>query len=915
MLFVLIYQAVSELKKCSRPVDIVFVIDTSSSIWIIDFEKQIEFIHDVVNMLDVGQAEDQSRVAAITFSNKVTLKLGFLDCKDKACVLQKINEIVHDSGDATRTYLGLDMVSNTVFAKGNGERPNVENVVVVLTDGQTNSGSYDSFRDGGKKETLYKAQVVKEIPSSVVAIGIGNEIDKGELRGIASDPDEDFLIVVSSFDVLNTDNIKNKLLTRTCEVAEIPVKEEPNECRELRADICFVLDESSSIRTNENFQKELRLVEAAIDQMDIGPTKAQIGLLTFSTKPRMQFRLNEYTSKIDMVTALKNIKWHGGDTYTNEAIDMLISRCLNKNFGARSNVPQIAVFVTDGQSTRPSLTKPAVDVLKQTNIITFAIGVGPEYPKFKDELLNMASSASHTFQVEDLDKLVAIRKELVENICQTENNEEKKPGEPSQKEEECKESRADIMFLLDGSTSIQNDATFQKELDFVISVIDGMAIGPTQTQIGVVQFATTPQVEFNLNKYGTKAEVASAVTKIKWMRGDTFLDKAIDKVLEVMTRANGLRNNVPHILCLITDGESTDPAETKKKIALLRASTDFIVIGIGVGPRRSMKELQTLVSDPASLNLFEVENQDALYVLRSKLVTVLCQADRPAEKVCENKIADIIFIADLSTSIGYQAFDQLKDFIKSVVGTFMIGPNNIQIGLITYSNVAKTEFSLNTYRAKDEIMKAIDAVTYTTGDTYTDKALEEMLTKGFTPKAGARASAPKIGVVITDGISREQQKTLDRAKEAKNKGIIMFSIGVGEQIYRDKKELNAIASDPTSKHAFMVEDYGALENIANSLASRACLSDKTNKRTFYNAYETLVDYNTQVLEKKNQENLLDDMGNMLVGNYDHQMKSLDMADKRYDAGDDVRQLKDTINQEELLSLLKKVLDETKRSNK
>lgn len=194
-----------------------FVIDTSASVWMPNFKKQMEFVHDVVNMLDVGPGDLQSRVSAITFSNKVTFEFGFLDCKSKACVLGKINNITHNQGDATRTYLGLDMVSTVAFASKNGDRPSVENVVVALTDGQTNSGNYDNFRDGGKKETLYKASVLWDLPAYVFAIGIGDKVNIEELNGISSDPNDTFVITVDTFDELNTDNIKEKLLTRTCE--------------------------------------------------------------------------------------------------------------------------------------------------------------------------------------------------------------------------------------------------------------------------------------------------------------------------------------------------------------------------------------------------------------------------------------------------------------------------------------------------------------------------------------------------------------------------------------------------------------------------------------------------------------------------------------------------------------------------
>ena len=46
---------------------------------------------------------------------------------------------------------------------------------------------------------------------------------------------------------------------------------------------------------------------------------------------------------------------------------------------------------------------------------------------------------------------------------------------------------------------------------------------------------------------------------------------------------------------------------------------------IGVGEGRSMSELEKIVTEPIPMHLFEVENQDALHVIRSKLLTVLCQ--------------------------------------------------------------------------------------------------------------------------------------------------------------------------------------------------------------------------------------------------------------------------------------------------
>lgn len=65
------------MTKCSKPVDIVFAIDTSASIWIVNFPSQIQFVRDVVSELDIGSGIDKSRVAVVTFSKDVKLVFDF----------------------------------------------------------------------------------------------------------------------------------------------------------------------------------------------------------------------------------------------------------------------------------------------------------------------------------------------------------------------------------------------------------------------------------------------------------------------------------------------------------------------------------------------------------------------------------------------------------------------------------------------------------------------------------------------------------------------------------------------------------------------------------------------------------------------------------------------------------------------
>ena len=147
------------------------------------------------------------------------------------------------------------------------------------------------------------------------------------------------------------------------------------ECKEAVADIFFLLDKSTSIHTVENFKKELNFVTTVVDSLELGPTKSQVGVMTFSDQPKMKFHLNDYTSKTAMVNAISNIKWEYGNTYLDRALAMVRTQGLNPDYGSRPEVPQIAVIITDGESTDPSKTRTELKKLHAQNYILYAIGI------------------------------------------------------------------------------------------------------------------------------------------------------------------------------------------------------------------------------------------------------------------------------------------------------------------------------------------------------------------------------------------------------------------------------------------------------------------------------------------------------------------------------------------------------------
>jgi collagen type VI alpha len=90
-------------------------------------------------------------------------------------------------------------------------------------------------------------------------------------------------------------------------------------------------------------------------------------------------------------------------------------------------------------------------------------------------------------------------------------------------------------------------------------------------------------------------------------------------------------------------------------------------------------------------------------------------------------------------------------------------------------------------------------------------------------KHGSRPWAAHIIILITDGYSHDPKDTLYQASVAKERGIQIFTIGVGNGV--DEEELHSVASNPDGSHVFLVESYDALQEIEKALTMGACHSE------------------------------------------------------------------------------------------
>ncbi|XP_013401500.1 uncharacterized protein LOC106167302, partial [Lingula anatina] len=194
-----------------------------------------------------------------------------------------------------------------------------------------------------------------------------------------------------------------------------------------------------------------------------------------------------------------------------------------------------------------------------------------------------------------------------------------------------------------------------------------------------------------------------------------------------------------------------------------------------------------------------------------------CCFSEPIE--CLVRKADIVFLFDASGSVGSENFATGLGFMASIVNYWQIGPEHIQVGVISFSNNAKVEVSLGQFTDNTQLQEAIRNIFYYKGKTYTDLALK--LLNQIIQRDG-RPDVPRVGIVITDGKSTNSGATKAAARLVQQNKVTLFSIGVGGGVDRD--ELRVIAGN--ASRVFDVNNYNLLEEVRKLVAVDVC--DVTN---------------------------------------------------------------------------------------
>ncbi|EHH60343.1 hypothetical protein EGM_11681 [Macaca fascicularis] len=198
---------------------------------------------------------------------------------------------------------------------------------------------------------------------------------------------------------------------------------------------------------------------------------------------------------------------------------------------------------------------------------------------------------------------------------------------------------------------------------------------------------------------------------------------------------------------------------------------------------------------------------------------------------CPHQEMDIVFLIDGSGSINQNDFNRMKGFVQAVMDQFA-GTDTL-FALMQYSNFPKIHFTFTQFRTSRSQQSLVDPIVQLKGLTFTATGILQVVTQLFHHKNGARKSAKKILIVITDGQKyKDPLEYRDVIPQAEKAGIIRYAIGVGRAFQEPtaRQELNTIGSAPPQDHVFKVDNFAALSSIQKHLQEKIYAVEGTQSR-------------------------------------------------------------------------------------
>jgi len=643
--------------QCRIGADVIFAVGVSSSLSADNFQLQLDFVRQLILGLNVN---GDSRVGMLVYSDQASVVFNL---NSYTSLLDMLNAVSTSLiGGKTNIGNAIILARDSMFTTTLGDRSNYPNILVLVTN------SHSANITG----TVTEAMAARNQNISILVVTVNGFLSQSELQGLASFPVSSNIFNVTNFTQLTsiTTRVGQSLCNNVNECASSPCLN-GGSCADLingytcvctlnytgtncqrsgsgYMDIAFAIDTSGSMR-NERFPFIINFIASMIDDMEISATKTRVGVVQYSATSQRVFALNTYTNKQDVSWVIKNILFTGGQTNTESALTMLKDVIFAQTSGDRSDAPNFAYVITDGNSNvNQTFTAPAAVLLRSTSTYIVTLSACTDVNVY--ELYAIASDPTNetVFVVPSYNNLTTIyRDTLLLAIARSVDRCTPNPCTNGGicyndvKRYVCRcptvwagltctnqcTKLIDLAVVLDLSGSGSFAEVWSVNIAFVKHLINNLPTTPNQVRVSVVTFGDGANVSFYLNACNSSDSVRNALS-FRLSLGQGRLEDAIRYVYtDVLASGSGhgaRDTSVPKIAVIITDSVSPSSYSSVLSQAILakQQGVEIYAVTFGTGP--DVNEFQALVSTPVARHLILLTDPGSVPATALTVVTTLC---------------------------------------------------------------------------------------------------------------------------------------------------------------------------------------------------------------------------------------------------------------------------------------------------
>ncbi|KAM6981018.1 matrilin-4 [Aplochiton taeniatus] len=640
-------------QKCKPgPVDLIFIIDSSRSVRPHEFETMRKFMIDIIKTLNVGPTA--TRVGVVQYSSQVQNEFSLKAHAKMSAMVKSINEII-PLAQGTMTGLAIKYAMNVAFTAEEGDRPDVPNVAVIVTDGRPQDRVAEVATEARGKGI------------EIFAVGVARA-DMASLRAMASPPFEDHVFLVESFDLIHQFGLQFQdklcgmdLCLETDHGCEHICESSPGSFK------CLC---NPGYRLNQD-GKTCKAIDLCAEGKHNCEQLCVSSPGAFTCDCKKGYSLNEDKKTCTMIDYCS----FGNHSCDHECVSVLNGFHCRCNNGYRlladGKTCQAIDLCAEGKHNceQVCLSAPGVFTCECNEGYTLNDDKKTCTPidlcaEGKHNCEQVCLSAPGVFTCEcnegytlNDDKKTCTHLDLcntVEHGCEFQCVSTPgsyycvcPEGQILQDDGKgcgtCKSSVIDLVLVIDGSKSVRPQ-NFELVKQFVNQVVDSLDVSAQGTRVGLVQYSSRVRTEFPLSMYNTAQDIKAAVMKVDYMEKGTMTGLSLKHMVEnSFSEAEGARpasRNIPRIGLVFTDGRSQDDITEWAKKAK-EAGITMYAVGVG---KAVEDELREIASEPVEKHFYYTADFTAISNIADNLKLNVCPAESQGEIevkdpcACENLV-------------------------------------------------------------------------------------------------------------------------------------------------------------------------------------------------------------------------------------------------------------------------------------